>query len=285
MKRWAWVLVAAGLLLGPVTAAQVAPGSRARVRPVLARGEAARFQVPQVQLPNAAVARRINARLLQVVTAYSGIDSTASPQRQLYLAARRCCYDEEVKSWLAGGDGLTELSYTVLLNQDYLLSVEFVRSYQGLEDPATTHLTFDLRTGNVLTLADLLADPPLRMHRRLRAAVSRRLRDKLGQVVAQYGDSATVAHVAELYGLFNWNATPGRGRAEDMAFPDDSPQPLEFALTPTEVLLFHPVGMSRLEFEFLPDEAYFFPYERVRPAALLAPVAQKAKIPVRTDTE
>ncbi|RAK70204.1 hypothetical protein [Hymenobacter edaphi] len=278
MKQVLCAWLAAALLSGAESQAQVAPGSQATVAPVATTGPAARFQVPQVKLPNAAVARRINRELLRLVAEQHGLENSgASPRRQLVAAARECCYDEETERWRAGGDGLTELEYAVLLNQDYLLSFEFQRYYQGLNDPATQHLTFDLRTGNLLSVTDLLADSPVRLRRRLRAAVSRRLRNELAQVAANYGDSAAVAHVAELYQLANWNAAPARGLAEDLAAPDeDFPDHLEFALTPQELLLFHPVGMARLDFEFLPDETYRFPYERVQPKGLLLVVARKA---------
>ncbi|GAB3833384.1 hypothetical protein [Hymenobacter jeollabukensis] len=281
MKQVLCAWLAAALLSGAGAQAQVAPGSQASVAPVATTGPAARFQVPQVKLPNAAVARRINQELLRLVVEQHGLENaTASPRQLLTAAARECCYDELTERWRAGGNGLTELEYTVLLNQDYLLSVEFQLYYQGLNYPATQHLTFDLRTGNLLRVTDLLADSPLQLRRRLRAAVSRRLREELSQVAANYGDSATVAHVAELYQLANWNAAPARGLAEDLAAPDeDFPEHLEFALTPKELLLFHPVGMSRLDFEFLPDEMYRFPYERVQPKSLLVPIARKAGAP------
>lgn len=77
-----------------------------------------------------------------------------------------------------------------------------------------------------------------------------------------------------------------RGLAEDMTFPDDnSPQPLKFVLTPTDPLLFYPVGMSRPDFEFPPDEVCFFPYGWVRPATLVEPVVRKAKAPVLAGRE
>ena len=268
--------------------AQVVPGSRAQVYSVPTTGEAGRFQVPQVKLPTAAVANRINRVLLRRFRddANEQIDSTASPRRQVRQAVYQCCFDEDSKSWMAGGLGTTGMRYEVLLNQNYLLLLAFQDENQGLEQPGGPHLTFDLRTGRVLTLADLVADPPARLGRRLQAAISRRLRDNLAEAVANYGDdSSQIADVARLYDIEIWDTTPRRGMAMDAA-PDDGTGVVdwirwlrwkEFALQPDALLLYHTVGMSRLSFEFLPDETYTFPYARLKPKGLLVAVAKAAQ--------
>lgn len=286
MKRLARWLLGVGVVLGGAQQinAQAKADGQATIYQVAVQGEAARFEVPQVHLPDAAVARRINRRLLAFVTSeFSTIDSTASPRRQLEQVARECCYDEDSKTWLAGGVGLSGTSYSVLLNQNYLLSFEFSRDWQGLTEPATYHLTFNLRTGQLLTLAELVADPPAQLEWRLGLAISRRLHDELAGVVASYGDDSTlIAHVAQLYGIEEWSATPqaaqrlyaGSGAAVD---PSEYLFYLtEFALRPDALLLFHPVGMRRLDFEFLPDETYVFPYARLQPRAILLPVQEAA---------
>ncbi len=74
----------AGLLLlsGPKAEAQLAPNKRARIYSIAPTGEAARFQVPQVRLPTAAIARRINQQLLRyVINEFSSVDSTQQPVR------------------------------------------------------------------------------------------------------------------------------------------------------------------------------------------------------------
>ncbi|MGI4871931.1 MAG: hypothetical protein ACRYFX_12235 [Janthinobacterium lividum] len=292
LRRLALGLGLLGVLSEVGARAQVAPGSRAQVSAVVTAEAAEGFRVPQVRLPNAAVARRINRQLLRYVTAnFRSIDSTAAPARQLYQAARECCYDQETKGWRAGGDGLTAVSYTVLLNQDYLLSLEFSDDEGGLTQPETHHLTFDLRTGRRLTLTDLLADPPAELNRRLGWAVNRRLREELANVAAAYGDSTTIDYVAQLYGFYGrdeWNTTP-RHDFTSPAVPDslyDYDQLVkyelaEFALRPQALLLFHPVGMSRLNLEFLPSETYTFPFERLHPRGLLVLLATKAKLAKR----
>lgn len=267
-----WRLAGLGLVLAGLGAqAQRAPGSRAQVRTIVSSTP---FKMPQVKLPSAAVASRINRWLLRYARAeFSAVDSTASPQRQLSQAYRECCYDKDEQVWLAAGDGLTATTYSVLLNQDYLLSLEFQHDYRGLLQPETHHVTFDLRTGRPLTLTDLLADSPAQLQRRLAAAVSRRLHEELATVVADSGDSTEVAHVAGLYGLAPWDTTP----QHDLRFNAEKvpvANPLEFALRRDAVLLFHSVGMSRFDIPYQPDERYTFPFDRLRPRGLLLAMAK-----------
>ena len=285
MKRKAFgCLLLLALLSGPMARGQ-APGSRAQIASVPATGETGRFKVPQVTLPDAAVSRRINKFIMRWFRDEVGdpIDSTASPQQQLRQAARQCCFDEDTKTWWAGGTGLTGSGYSILLNQNYLLSLGFSITYNGLEQPGDPHFTFDLRTGKVLKVSDLVANPPGQLGRRFRTAISRRLRNKLGGVVKVYGDdSDRIETVARLYQIEHWDTTPQRGLALDMA--GDAPEPTDdfgagitdFALTPDALLLFHNVGMQRTSFEFLPDPAYTFPWARLQPRERLRPVIEAA---------
>ena len=268
--KWLGPLILLGLA-APGAQAQRAPGSRAQVHTIASRTA---FKVPQVQLPNAAAAARINHWLLRYARAeFSTVDSTASPQRQLAQAARECCYDKDEKTWLAAGDGLTATTYKVLLNQDYLLSLEFQHDYGGLSELATHHFTFDLRTGRLLALTDLLADAPAQLNRRLAAAVSRRLHEELASVVADLGDSVTIAHVAGLYGLAPWDTTPQHDLRPSLKQEPDASLP-EFALRRDAVLLFHPIGMARFDIPYQPDESYVFPFRRLQPRGLLRAVAE-----------
>ncbi|MFD1468600.1 hypothetical protein ACFQ48_10225 [Hymenobacter caeli] len=266
-----------GLVLARAPArAQSAPGGRAQVYSVTE----ASFTVPQVKLADAAVARRINRVLLRHLVEET-VDSTASAHRQLRQAALACCYDQENHQWMASGMGYSGTSYKVLLNQGYLLSFEFHKDYNGLEWPAQDwHLTFDLRTGRVLTLADVVADPPAQLDRRLGWAVDRRLKDELAKVAETYGDSSIVAHVADLYGLSDW-ITPTTPVAPGDTAADESGtrfKLLDFALRPHALLLFHAVDMGRFDFPFLPDPTYTFPYARLRPRGLLVPLAKAAAL-------
>lgn len=281
MKRLLLALLGLVGLLGSGVGevrAQGAPGSWAQVYSVPTTKTSNAFQVPQVKLPDAAVTRRINRLLLRRFRdeIEGEVDSMASPRQQLQQAVRLCCFDEDTKSWRAGGDGLTDTDYGVLLNQDYLLSFEFINSYRGLLEPYGEHLTFDLRTGRLLTVSDLVADPPDQLGRRLQAAVSRRLRDNLANAAAVYGDdSARIARMAEVYEIVTWDTTPQRGQAFDTA--DGAEASLyNFALTPDALLLFHPIGMRRFDFEFLPDDTYIFPWARLQPRPILSTLVQAA---------
>jgi hypothetical protein len=237
------------------------------------------FKIPQVQLPNAAVAKQINRWLLRYARAeFSTVDSTATPQRQLHQAERECCYDKDEKKWVVG-DGLTGTTYQVLLNQGYLLSLEFQHDYRGMSEMRTYHFTFDLRTGRLLTLADLLTDSPGQLQHRLALAVSRRLHEELATVTASAGDSAVVAHVAELYDVAPWDTTPQHA-LQIGADKISVASPLEFALRRDAVLLYHAISMSRFDIPYQPDEQYVFPFSRLRPRGLLL---QLAAAPVKEE--
>ena len=110
-----WML----LLAAPQSQAQPAKGSAAQVYAVTSDRYDS-FRMPQVRLPDAAVARRINRQLLRQCVDYTGsADSTASPRQQLRQTLLECCYDQESKAWMAGGLGYTGTDYIVLLNRDF----------------------------------------------------------------------------------------------------------------------------------------------------------------------
>ena len=254
--------------------AQPAAGSVAEVYAVT-DGHDGRFRVPQVRLPNAAVARRINQVLLRHCLDYTeGVDSTASPRRQVRQAAVACCYDPETKTWMAGGIGYSGTDYEVLLNQGYLLSFAFGKDYNGRTELAAEHLTFDLRTGKRLTLGDLVADPPAQLSRRFNWAIDRRLKDELAAVAALYGDSAVIANIAQLYGFYDWNKDNREPLIADSSAAEHWFEWADFALDDHALLLFHNVGMSRVEVEFLPEPRYTFPFARITPRGLLVPLAK-----------
>lgn len=89
-----------------------------------------RFQVPQVKLPNAAAARQINRRIADLM-----IEQEAKPGQTLHqrlkAAEVKCCYDEDAGHWNNVGSGLTGSSYTVLLNRQGLLSLEYELEFTG----------------------------------------------------------------------------------------------------------------------------------------------------------
>ncbi|WP_201987273.1 hypothetical protein [Hymenobacter rubidus] len=241
-------------------------------RAVVVDVHAGSFHVPQVTLPNATAARRINRQLLRLLLEYSDqVDSMASPHQQVRQASRACCYDAEAKSWMAAGEGMTGTQYDVLLNQDNILSFSFTKDYNGLTALESEHLTFDLRTGRALLLADVIADPPAQLQRRLRAAIDRRLGAEMDRIALEYQDTATLTYVADE--VFDWDRRTRHARAtSNPAWPAIG----DFALTPGALWLFYPIRARRLDIPFLPDGTYRFPYPRVKPRGLLVPVAQAA---------
>lgn len=286
-RYFIWCLLGFRLLVAPLgtLAQQGTATGRALVYQVPVRGEAARFQVPQVRLANTVTARRINRLLLRVtLDDWDGIDSTASPQRQLYQAARVCCYDPETRQWAAAGGGLTGSEYTVLLNQGELLSLSLTKQYTGAHHVyGTQFLTFNLRTGRRLILRDVVADTPEQLTRRLRGAARRRFQDIMEQATAALKngqvDSAEVAYAAERLG---WDYATQR-----IAFADDAPLPAgteqrivdlpspglyneNFALTPKALLLFYNPEFHRLRQDYAPDDTYRFAYRTLHVQPILA---------------
>lgn len=173
---------------------------------------------------------------------------------------------------------MTGAEYRVLLNQGFLLSLAIDKAFiYNHEDNETEHITFDLRTGRRLTLADVVADPPAQLSRRFDGAISRRLWDDLAGVAAEYGDSATIAYVASLYGLYDWNTPTARVPYSNTVAEVQWLLSADFALQPNALLLFHRVGIERINAEFWPDDTYTFPFARLHPRGLLIPLAKAAQ--------
>lgn len=286
MKRIFWGSVRAlcgpgiwlGLgLLGAPAWAQFAPGGRAQVYGVTE----ADFTVPQVKLADAAVARRINRTLLRLVVGAhaDNIDSLGTARQQLRQADRASRYDAAEKVSRNYGRGLVGADYNVLLNQDSLLSfgftLEFVGAYPMQE---TGYVTFDLRTGRPLRLADVVADEPAQLTLRTEGAINRRMGETLAEIVATINDSAEVADLTE---RFYWNKATRRVSFERAARPDGAPGVAldEIALTPRALLLFYRFELPHVMQNFEPDDTYRFPCMRVRPWGPLVPVAHAAGAP------
>ncbi|MGI4886397.1 MAG: hypothetical protein ACRYFR_15685 [Janthinobacterium lividum] len=266
-----WLLWAGLGVAGAPAGAQPAPSGRARVYSVV-EGD---FAVPQVKLPDAAVARRINRALLRLIIAdrAEGVDSLGTPQQQLRQAARASRYDAGAQALRSAAQGFVGADYETLLNQDFLLSLgfglEFVGAYPSRE---TKHATFDLRTGRRLRLGDLIADPPAQLTRRLQGAINRRMGEKLAEIAADSNDPAEVADLTE---RFHWNRTTRRVNFETDGHAGGAVVVLDdFALTPPALLLFYQVGLPHAILNFEPDDTYRFPYARVLPRGPLVPLAK-----------
>lgn len=254
------------LLISQAADAQASlSAGRANVYAIKEPSRFSQFVVPQVRLLNAVAAARINRQLLQQViggNADGEISHAANPRAQLRQAATlECCF--------------SGARYKVLLNQDNLLSLEFVLEFHGAYYyERTDHAVFDLRTGQRLTLADLLADPAAQMRRRLSAAINRRIGEFLADT-ATY-DTATIANLAE---RFHWNAATRRVDFQTDAAPEtEQPALNDFALITGTLLLFYRVDLPYSQSSLTPDDTYRFPYTRLQPTGLLMPLAKAAPL-------
>lgn len=280
MKRTTCWCLAAALSWGLMEMrAQAISGGRAQIGTVTEGKRNGRFQVPQVHLPDAVVARRINRRIIQLMLG-EATDPTLSLSQQLGQAKRTCCYDaENGRGWNTVGQGLTGCQYQVLLNAHGLLSLELYREFTGAYAwESTEHATFDLRTGQVLTLADLVVDSPAQLTRRMHGAISRRLTAELAAMHTNGSDSADIAVVAERF-CWDWSAKRVRfqsdpGPAEEARA--DEPDLENFALTPHELRLYYGPVLPHIALHLEPDNTYHFPYTRLQLRKALLPLTNAA---------
>ncbi|AWM32435.1 hypothetical protein DDQ68_06305 [Hymenobacter nivis] len=159
--------------------------------------------MPQVKLADAAVARRINRALLQLLVrahAAGDVDSLRTPRQQLRQADQASRYDADEKVSRNYGRGLVGADYNVLLNQGFSLLFGFTLEFVGVQPMQETgHVTFDLRTGRPLRLADVVADEPAQLTLRTEGAINRRMGETLVEIVATINDSAEVAGLTERF--------------------------------------------------------------------------------------
>jgi hypothetical protein len=267
--------------VGAATPALAQTGSKlsARITTATEGAKTRRFEVPQIQLANTAAAKRINRRLAWLLLGEE-TDSTLSVSRQLRQAERACCYDaENGLGWNTVGQGLTGCNYHVLLNQQGLLSVEYSQEYTGAYSwGRTAHATFDLQTGRQLTLADIVADSPAQLTRRMHGAINRRFRESLDEMRTEGADSTEIAFVAGCF-AWDWSAKRVRFKSEFEATKEsfaDEPDLECFAITPRELRLYYGRVLPHVIQNYEPDETYHFPYARVQLRGLLVPVAKAA---------
>lgn len=109
-------------------------------------------RLPQVRLPDAGAAARINAVLLQQLTEVADTVPPVVARRAVRLARPRL-RDHSY------GNSSGSFNYEVLYNGHGLLSLEIVVHQPGMSIDDAHHLTFDLRTGRLLKPADLIDRP------------------------------------------------------------------------------------------------------------------------------
>lgn len=274
-----WLLLGLALLGWMGGRAQVAPARRAQVVDVTVES----FSVPQIRLPNAAVARRINQQLRRLlITAHAEpgkVDSTASLLRQLRQQQLDCCREAKFD-----GSSFTGVKYEVLLNQHSLLSLSATTQFTGAHHTYDIiYLTFDLQTGRLLTLPEVLAEPLPRMQRRLQGAINRRYQEQALEVKAIYATPDDTARQHEYLRQLSWNEAR---QHVDLGWPAagacDTSLLKTFALTPQALLLVYAQNWSQDE---EPDNRYRFPYHTLQVKPLLTwtqaarPVPKKAAAP------
>ncbi len=210
-----------------------------------------RFEVPQVRLSNAAVARRINATLLHLLLTANLEDTTrAVSVRQ---AIRRAVAEYNANSRI----GMFSTGYEVLLNRAGLLSLALVHEYMGAyPSTATSHVTFDVHTGRQLALPDLLSDT-LALRQQWHQRIEARLRAYRLEVTqdATY-DSTDWETVCEYTG---WNDTTQHLR------PAALPCLGEFALTPKGLVLYTSFSFPHVVLNLAPEDDYLFAYSTLAP--------------------
>ncbi|MBO0358915.1 hypothetical protein J0X19_13235 [Hymenobacter sp. BT186] len=213
-----------------------------------------RFIVPQVQMANAAVAARIN---LGLADAALGEDLEDVPQPLTALAAIEQAHIE----FEAGKSGFTESRYEVLYNDHNLLSVECISEYLGAY-PSTVrrHATFDLRTGRLLEVRDLIADT-VALRQRWQQSINRRVTEHLRTLPNEYPqlttDSVLLADVKQrLY----WNDS-----LHAVELLPEEPRFYDFALTPFGLMLYYDFGFPHVIQALQPDLNYQFLYADLKP--------------------
>ncbi|WP_151088400.1 hypothetical protein [Hymenobacter baengnokdamensis] len=227
------------------------------------------FEVPQVQLANAAAAQRLNQTLTRLMLTAGLSDTTRAPTAA--AAIRRAVAEYKA----ANKEGLTGTSYDILFNRAGLLSLALTTEYMGAY-PSTTsrHATFDIRTGRCITLPELLADTILlrqQWHQRL----TQRVAAHVQRITRDYpGDSDTWATVWEQTG---WDE--GRQQVSPAALPALR----EFALTPKGLVLYSSFEFPHAVLALAPADDYLFAYADLEPRQLLRQ-AVTGSPPQRRDT-
>jgi hypothetical protein len=238
---------AARPLKGPAATPEVAETSRALIVSVGDTGKSL-FVVPQVQLPAPTAMARINQYL---VDAALGEDLEMLPEPLTAAAGIRQALAEYEANDQSGFVGT---SYEVLYNDNFLLSVALTAEYMGAyPSSATRHATFDLHTGRLLQVRDLLADT-LALRQRWQQSINRRVGAHLAALPANYAalDAEMLADVRQ---RLHWNDSTRTAILED-----GDPRFYDFALTPFGLTLYYDFAFPHVIQALQPESDYLFPY-------------------------
>jgi hypothetical protein len=206
------------------------------------------FVVPQVQLPAGAVGARINQQLLDAALGedLEVLPEPFTPQTGLRQALAE--YDAN------GQSGFVRNSYEVLYNDRGLLSVALTAEYMGAYPSSSTrHATFELRTGRLLQVRDLLTDT-LALRQRWQQSITRRIGAHLATLPTDYPELDT-AMLADVRQRLGWNDTTRTVRLEG-----NDPRFYDFSLTPFGLTLYYDFGFPHVIQALQPESDYLFPY-------------------------
>lgn len=206
------------------------------------------FVVPQVLLTDTVVAARINLVLVEAALAE---DLQAVPQP---LTARAAIRQAQLELAASSNSGLVGARYEVLYNTHHLLSVETTAEYLGAYPFSfTRHATFDLRTGQLLQVRDLVADT-LALRQRWQQSINRRVAAHLRALPTDYPllDADMLTDVQRRLFWTDSTAT--------VQLDAEEPRFYDFALTPFGLVLYYDFGFPHLMQALQPDTDYLFSY-------------------------
>jgi hypothetical protein len=122
---------------------------------------------------------------------------------------------------------------------------------------ATSHATFDLRTGRLVRVGQLVRDT-LALRRRWQQAISREVAARLRTLTTDYPELDTDG-LGDIQQRLGWDAELGKVR-----FETGNPSFADFALTPAGLVLYHDFGFPHVILALEPEEAYPFSYASLR---------------------
>ena len=207
------------------------------------------FTMPQVRLPDAAAAARLNAALVREFG--RNMDSTPATAVR---AVRQALAEYQTNDH----SGFVGAGYEVLYNAHNLLSVELTAEYLGAyPSSGTRHATFDLRTGRQLTLAQLVADT-VALRRRWRREINAAVAEHLGSFATAYPEADAELR-ADIMARMAWDST-----RQQVVFAPNEPRLNDFALSPTGLTLYHSYDFPHVIQALEPVTDYAFPYAQLK---------------------
>lgn len=211
-----------------------------------------RFELPQVQLPDAALAGRLNQAIVAAAAGFEGQADWAGLSGQQVV--QRCLREYRQNNQ----QGLTSLSYSVVYNDHGLLTLAQISEYMGAYPSSDTRsMVFDVRTGRRLTMADLVRDTTA-LRDAWRAKISQRVAGFLRDAPQNFADDPDLAQ--ELPQLLRWNAA-----TRQVAFDAHEPRFYDVAVTPRGLTLTYSFGFPHVIQAAEPEQDYSFTYAELRP--------------------